>query len=118
MYSENSHKYRNNENWSTGNNSESNKDEDATEQINRNNETKLTNLNLNNINNRANLQNNIRPTAFPDAIIGIVTSLIDRGYGGTDLIVKIQHLNKTRELISPTVIRSHNFLPMFKESLG
>lgn len=87
MYSHDSCSSGKNGNSSTLNNSENNDDDNATEHICRNNKTKISNLNRNKNNNRTNVEKKLYPHASRDAIISVMTSVIDRGYIGTDLIV-------------------------------
>lgn len=98
-----------NSNSSTGKTSENNYYDDATEHIHHKNETNLANLNLKKKKNRTNMDNNLRYHASPDAIIGVMTSLIGRGYRGTDLIAELRRLINQLEFVSPPVIRSNKF---------
>lgn len=44
---------------------------------------------------------------FLDAIIEIMTNLIERGYRGSELVVQLHHLIDAWEFISPPLIRGH-----------
>lgn len=59
------------------------------------------------------MENNLRPAASPNEIIGFMTSLICQVYRGHDLIVELRIYINQLELNSPTVIRSHNIYQCF-----
>lgn len=114
-----SHDSRNSEkyiNSSTRNTFEKNNNDEATELRHGKNEPNLSNINLNINNNRTNVEN-LRLPASLDAIINLMTSLIERGYREAYLIVELRHSNNPREFISHTVIRRHNFYQWFRNIL-
>lgn len=69
----------------------------------------LENLNLNNNHNRTTVENNLRPPAFPDAVIYVMKILIDLRNHGTYLIVELWNSRNPRQFILTPVIGSHNF---------
>lgn len=56
----------------------------------------LENLNLNNNHNRTTVENNLRPPAFPDAVIYVMKILIDLRNHGTYLIVELWNSRNPR----------------------
>lgn len=78
--------------------SDNNYDDDSTEHMHGKSGTSLPNLNVNNKKYGTNVDNKLRLWAYPDAIIFFMTSFIDRGYRGTDLIVALRNLINPWEL--------------------